>query len=59
MRGSSLASAMAKCMREIPELQHVTRLTFWKSLECARLKLWDEDSHRLVAFRHLRTLKAS
>jgi len=38
------------CLREVPETQEVTRLTFWGSLRCARLHLWDEDSARLVAF---------
>ena len=46
-------------MRENPEQQQVTRLTFWTSLGCARLKLWDEDSRKLVAFRQLRELLAA
>ena len=47
---------LAKCMREVPELAHVTRLTIRESLRCARLKLWDEQGRRLVGFRELRAL---
>jgi len=49
---------LAECFREVPELVHVTRLTILESLRCARLHLWDEESRRLVSFRHLRTLGA-
>ncbi len=31
-------------------LQSATRLTLWSSLKCARLKLWDEKSQRMVGF---------
>ncbi|MEM8964164.1 MAG: fatty acid desaturase, partial [Acidobacteriota bacterium] len=44
---------LPQCFREIPELHHVTRLTFWSSLSCIRLKLWDEASGRLIGFRDL------
>jgi len=44
---------LQQCMRENPELQQVTRLTFWESLKCARLKLWDEERRKLVSFQHL------
>lgn len=47
------------CMRENPELQQVTRLTFWTSLRCARLKLWDEDGRKLVGFRYVKELLAA
>jgi acyl-lipid omega-6 desaturase (Delta-12 desaturase) len=33
-----------------PVLQTAPKLTFWSSLRCARLKLWDEDLQRLVGF---------
>jgi omega-6 fatty acid desaturase (delta-12 desaturase) len=48
---------LLECLRENPELKQVTHLTLWKSLNCIRLKLWDEDGRRLVGFRHLRRLK--
>jgi omega-6 fatty acid desaturase (delta-12 desaturase) len=34
--------------------QQVPPLTFWQSLKCASLKLWDEDRGRLVRFRDLK-----
>ncbi len=50
---------LAHCMREVPEVGQVTRLTLWQSFKTARLKLWDEDSHKLVTFRQLRGLPVS
>jgi len=49
---------LQQCLRENPELQRVTRLSFWGSLKCARLKLWDEDRKVLVGFRQLRAIRA-
>jgi omega-6 fatty acid desaturase (delta-12 desaturase) len=49
---------LRQAMEEVPELQHVTRLTFRESLRCLGLKLWDEDERKLVGFGHLRTLRA-
>jgi len=46
--------SLKKCYRELPQLHEVTRMTFWDSLRCARLKLWDEEQDKLVAFRDLR-----
>jgi omega-6 fatty acid desaturase (delta-12 desaturase) len=46
---------LPECFREIPELHGVTRLDLRKSLRCARLKLWDEDTQRLVGFGDLRS----
>lgn len=46
---------LLECHRAHPEFERVKRLTFWKSLHCARLKLWDEKAGRLVSFRGLRT----
>jgi len=48
---------LLECLRENPDLQQVTHLTFWKSLSCTRLKLWDEEGRRLVGFQHLRQLR--
>jgi omega-6 fatty acid desaturase (delta-12 desaturase) len=39
------------CLRANPRLQNVTRLTLRDSIRCIKLKLWDEDSGRLVGFR--------
>lgn len=41
---------LLQCLREIPELQKVTRLTLLGSLKCARLKLWDEEQGKLVGY---------
>jgi acyl-lipid omega-6 desaturase (Delta-12 desaturase) len=49
---------LRRCLEENPELQHVTRLTLASSLKCARLKLWDERSRRLIGFRELRESRA-
>ncbi len=49
---------LARTFRAVPELRHVTRLTIWSSLKCARLHLWDPDGQRLISFRQLRALEA-
>ena len=41
------------CLAASPELKSINRLTLSDSLRCARLKLWDEDQHRLVRFDEL------
>lgn len=38
------------CMDARPELREINRITLKDSLKCLRLKLWDEDSQRLVGF---------
>ncbi|MGI9507750.1 MAG: fatty acid desaturase [Geminicoccaceae bacterium] len=38
-------------LRDHPELRDMGRLTFFQSLKCFRLTLWDEQSQRLVGFR--------
>ena len=45
---------LRRCMAEVPDLQHVTRLTFRESLACLRLTLWDEERGKLIRFRDLR-----
>jgi len=42
------------CFREVTELQDAPRLTLRDAVRCLRLRLWDEDSHRLLGFRELR-----
>jgi omega-6 fatty acid desaturase (delta-12 desaturase) len=41
---------LAQCYSENPELQKVTRLTLGQGLRCLNLKLWDEDTRKLVPF---------
>jgi omega-6 fatty acid desaturase (delta-12 desaturase) len=43
------------CHRENPELQRVTTLTLRQSIRTLGLKLWDEESGRMVGFRDLRS----
>jgi acyl-lipid omega-6 desaturase (Delta-12 desaturase) len=45
---------LAACYRENPAMQRVTKLTFMKSLRCARLRLWDEERRAMIGFRELR-----
>jgi omega-6 fatty acid desaturase (delta-12 desaturase) len=40
-----------ECLDRNPGLQASTRLTFWKSLTCMRLTLWDEQRKKLIGFR--------
>ena len=44
------------CHRENPLFQQAPTLTFWKSLRCMNLKLWDEDQQRLIGFGELKRL---
>ena len=37
-------------------LQSAPRLTLWSSLKCARLKLWDEQSNRMVGFGYRKSM---
>ena len=37
-----------------PELKDVGRVTFWQSIACVRLVLWDEKQSRMISFRQLR-----
>jgi omega-6 fatty acid desaturase (delta-12 desaturase) len=41
---------LRQCAREVEELGAATRLGLIESLHCLRLKLWDEESNRLVGF---------
>jgi omega-6 fatty acid desaturase (delta-12 desaturase) len=50
---------LQQALDENPELQRVTRLTFWQSLRCIFYKLWDEDHRRLVGYGYVRRLRAA
>jgi omega-6 fatty acid desaturase (delta-12 desaturase) len=41
---------LRECFESHPALQAAPRLTLWSSLRCAGLKLWDEESRRMVGF---------
>jgi acyl-lipid omega-6 desaturase (Delta-12 desaturase) len=42
---------LQKVMDDFPELAGFRRLTFFESLSCLKLRLWDEDSKRMVSLR--------
>jgi omega-6 fatty acid desaturase (delta-12 desaturase) len=49
---------LKQCMRDNPELQEVQHLSLRQSLKCARLKLWDEETAKLIRFRDLRPARS-
>jgi omega-6 fatty acid desaturase (delta-12 desaturase) len=49
---------LRECYKNVPELHEVTKLTIPTSLHCATLKLWDEEIHRLISFRELKSSRA-
>ena len=44
------------CLDANPELQTINRLTFWESLKCMHLKLWDEKNRKLIGFGEIKTV---
>lgn len=42
------------CYANVPEVQHVVTLGLLDSLQCARLKLWDERRRQMVTFEEVR-----
>ncbi|MCK6560658.1 fatty acid desaturase [candidate division KSB1 bacterium] len=48
---------LQKCYEENPVFHQSETLTFWQSLKCIPLKLWDEEQRKLVGYRHLKTLR--
>lgn len=45
---------LPKIVRDYPELREIGRLTFWDSIKCVPLALWDEKSRKLISFRQFR-----
>ncbi|ATG46427.1 fatty acid desaturase [Celeribacter ethanolicus] len=45
-------------IRDHDVLAQTKRITLWESFRCARLHLWDEQSHRLLSFAEARALSA-
>jgi len=41
---------------DYPELATIGRLTFWESIRCVKLALWDEDNRELVSFAEARRI---
>jgi omega-6 fatty acid desaturase (delta-12 desaturase) len=48
---------LERCHYSHPLFKSVKPLTFWNSLKCASLRLWDEESRRLVGYSHLKKLQ--
>jgi len=46
---------LPKCFREQPMFQQMSQLTLVGSLKSLRLRLYDEESRRLIGFRELRS----
>jgi omega-6 fatty acid desaturase (delta-12 desaturase) len=44
---------LGQVMRDEPALRAAGRLTFWRSLRCVSLALWDDTSRRLISFRQM------
>jgi len=42
---------LTEALRDHPKLVDIKRLTFWESLKCVRLKLWDEQARKLVTIK--------
>jgi omega-6 fatty acid desaturase (delta-12 desaturase) len=48
---------LERCHNSHPLFQAVPPLTFWASLKCMSLRLWDEESRRLVGYSHLKKMR--
>ncbi|MFK7902183.1 MAG: fatty acid desaturase [Nitratireductor sp.] len=44
---------LPEILKEYPDLKTIGRLSFWQSLKCVPLTLWDENSKRMISFREL------
>lgn len=47
---------LQRVYNEVPVMQEVKPLTFWRSFKSLRLNLWHEKEQRLVSFRALRSI---
>ncbi|MFC1762474.1 fatty acid desaturase [Planctomycetota bacterium] len=48
---------LERCHEDHPVFQQVTTLSLWSSLKSLSLRLWDEQSQRLISYRELRTIR--
>jgi len=48
---------LPEVLKDFPELKGVSRITFFESLKCVKLVLWDESMLRLVSFREERATR--
>jgi omega-6 fatty acid desaturase (delta-12 desaturase) len=49
---------LERCHREDPRFQQVESITLLSSFKSLKLRLWDEEGHKLVGFSHLKTVSA-
>jgi omega-6 fatty acid desaturase (delta-12 desaturase) len=50
---------LPRVMKDFPELKDMNRFTFWQSLACVKLTLWDEKARELISFRDARNRPAA
>jgi len=50
---------LPQVLKDFPALKSVGRLTFWQSLKCVRLALWDEETKQLISFREAKRRQAA
>lgn len=50
---------LQRCHDENPEFQQVNTITLFTSLKCISLRLWDEETQKLVGFGHLKTIQTA
>ena len=48
---------LQRCHEETPLFRNVTTFGILRSLQCASLRLWDEERRQMVGFDHLKSLK--
>jgi omega-6 fatty acid desaturase (delta-12 desaturase) len=48
---------LERCHNAEPFFQQVPELTLHSSLKSLKLRLWDEDSQKLVGYKHLKTMQ--
>jgi len=48
---------LERCHRANPLFQQVKPITFFRSFKSLTFRLWDEQQHKLVSFRHLRRMR--
>ena len=41
---------LPQVLRDNPDLANIHRITFWESLSCVKLQLWDNNQRKLVSF---------
>lgn len=48
---------LKRCQNEVPQLDSIPKMTFFKSLKSLRLKLYDENSKKMISFSDLKRMK--